>query len=58
MAIRRLGNALRHWLWNARSEARVRPPAIVMRDPFVKQSAKMLFTAWNHSIEALLINDN
>jgi hypothetical protein len=24
-----------------------------MRDPFVKQSAKMLFTAWNHPIEAL-----
>jgi hypothetical protein len=24
-----------------------------MRDPFLKQSAKMLFTAWNHPIEAL-----
>ena len=29
------------------------PISVVMRDPFLKQSAKMLFTAWNHRIEAL-----
>jgi hypothetical protein len=45
MAITLLGNPLRPWLRNARSEAGVGAAAIVMRDPLVKKSAKMLFIA-------------
>ena len=56
MTISLLRNRRRYRLRNAWSEASVGPPAIVMRDPFVKQSTKMLFSDRNYPIEALAPN--
>jgi hypothetical protein len=44
MAMRLVGDPLRRSIRSARPEAGVGPATIVMRDPFVKDLAKMLFT--------------
>ena len=53
MAIRLFGHPLGSWIRNAGTEAGVWPAAIVMSDPFLKDSAKMPFTARDQPIQAL-----
>src|SRR5262245_24546561 len=41
---------------NAGSEAAVRTPAIVMRDPLAQNSAQVIVVAWDHPIQAFAAN--
>jgi hypothetical protein len=56
MAMRLFGNPLRRWIRNVGPQAGVWPSAIVMSNPFLKNSAKMPVTQGGQPIQALSTN--
>jgi hypothetical protein len=56
MAMRLFGNPLRRWIRNVGPQAGVWPSAIVMSNPFLKNSAKMPVTQGDQPIQALSTN--